>query len=196
MRFEELEANKEIRKEEITLTKRALDLAENSQSHLAYLAQQIKKDDTIKINTTTLSKKEATAQYAESVKDDGGAAQTYYIDGDYKVTGSNVKNHTITIEDSALGTKTISTKMLAEAEKKNLYDELGKADIAGYIPSFSLRISVAVRDTEILDIQVVGIGPKRPAAMSPAEVLASARQRHEQQALRQGRQVQKHLPGI
>jgi len=32
--------------------------------------------------------------------------------------------------------------------------------------------------------------------MSPAEVLAGARQKHEQQALRQGKQVQKHLPGI
>ena len=194
LKIEEIESDKQKYEQLVKVMSEALEVAKDSQSHMAYIARKISAADTITINDNKMTKKEATERFREKPQPSSTPlVETYYVDDAYQVTGSDVEKHSVKIRNSIIGTKLVSTDLLSEGDKKSLYDMLALADIGGYVPSIDLNVVLETSDGNLAAINVVGLGTKRPGAISLADALRSSGEKTEKRARESGKAFQSSL---
>ena len=170
------------------ITRQAFAFAEKSQPPFAYIASQMGKEDTLTIGGHKMTKAEALEQFKDTEKQrpTEPIVETYYIDGNYKISGALNEDHKFIIRSEVLGRKHVSTSLLSDDDKIKIYDLLAAGDIAKYTPELGLLVNSEITDGKVTAINVVGLGEPRPSAVDLQKALNKSRIAAEERAVRGG----------
>lgn len=151
---------------------KSLVTVEKQSEFMYQIVKHMDSNDKIIIHDAEMSQQEALSRFRPKNMDkETDNADTYYIDDRYRVTTVGIEKQELQLQIGSLKAFQASTKMLSENEKKKLYDILAAADISNTVPSVDLQVVIEMIDGRKSAAAIVGLGEKRPSAISYAQAL-------------------------
>lgn len=179
-----IQAEKDIRLAEIETQNKfseivGLSLKAISESARATsdLAKSLSDSDTITVNNTEMSKKEAIdAYYLQEDEDDQEESMplTAKIDEKYQIKAAFMEKQEVQLSFKGIKSFKATTKDMPSRDKESLYRQCAEADMLAISPSVQLQINVSIKEGVIEHASIIKIDEPRPGVISIFKALDSS----------------------